>query len=190
MNPYLKLLLAVAIAVPVAFLCKWIAGKITGKTPEESARAQVEKLANRKDFNSAIQAAQKLVSLNPSAENQYLLGRCYELNKDFDRAAATYLDSIAADPEFYMAYNNLGTAYLNIGENEKAQEALEKAYVLKPEHPYVSANLAYTYALFGETDRAREMLARAKENGFADKGSVIENKIRECEAKNYTAEEE
>ena len=182
-NPLLWLLLVVVIAIPVALIYNRVAAKITGKTPEETARMQLERLANRGDFNGAIQAGYKLVGINPSAQNHYLLGRCYELNREFERAIGAYQDSVAADPEFYMAYNNLGTAYLNRGENEKALEVLEKAYVIKPDHPYVPANLAYTYALFGEIERARDLLERAKKNGFVDKGSLIEKKIAECEAK-------
>ncbi len=182
MNPLLWLLLVVVISIPVALIYNKIAAKVTGKTPEETARIQLERLANRGDFNGAIQAGFKLVAINPSAQNHYLLGRCYELNKEFDRAIASYLDCVAVDPEFYMAYNNLGTAYLNKKENEKALEVLERAYVIKPEHPYVPANLAYTYAVLGDTERARDLLERAKKNGFVDKGDVIARKIRECEA--------
>ncbi|MBR1757774.1 MAG: tetratricopeptide repeat protein [Lachnospiraceae bacterium] len=176
------LLLVVAIAIPVALIYNKLAGKITGKTPEETARKQMENLANRRDFNGAIQAGYRLVGINPSAQNHYLLGRCYELNKEFGRAIDSYLKAVEVDPTFYMAYNNLGTAYLNQKENEKAKEVLEKAYEIRPDHPYVTSNLAYTCALFGENERARTLLEEAKKAGFMDHGDVIGRKIRESEA--------
>ena len=180
-NKFVWLIVVVLIAVPVALIYNKIAAKVTGKDPEDTCRKQMERFANRRDFNGAIQAGIRLVGMNPSAQNYYLLGRCYELNKEFKRAITAYEKSAEVDPGFYMAYNNLGTAYLNQRENEKAREVLEKAYAIKPDHPYVPANLAYTLALFGEIGRAKELLAEAKANGFTDPGEGVAKMIQKCE---------
>lgn len=181
---------AVVCLIPAALLYNKLSRRISGMTLEEQCRAMLERYANKGDFVAAVQQGHKLVAMNSSAENFYLLGRCYELKKDYKKAVKYYTSAVEIDAAFYMAYNNMGTSYLNLKETDRAREVLEKAYELKPEHPYIPANLAYTYACFQEIRKAEEYLEKAKANGYEDRGDEILRKIREEEKASGTENEE
>ncbi len=156
---------------------------LTGMTPEEQCKDALTRYAEKGDYNAAVQQGHRLVRMQPSGENYYLLGRCYELLKDYKNAVKYYQSSVDIDPELFMPFNNMGTSYLNLGEFALAREALEKARELQPDSPFVHANLAYTYACFGEIAEARTALEKAKESGYVDQGNHILHKINEEEEK-------
>lgn len=65
--------------------------------------------------------------------------------------------AIEIDPTYASAYNNLGIAYENTGELDKAREAYERALELEPENVLIRQN----YELFREiNDRTTRQGAR------------------------------
>ena len=65
--------------------------------------------------------------------------------------------AIKLDPTYASAYNNLGIAYENTGELDKAREAYERALELEPESVLIRQN----YELFREiNDRTTRQGAR------------------------------
>lgn len=65
--------------------------------------------------------------------------------------------AVELDPTYASAYNNLGIAYENTGELDKAREAYERALELEPENVLIRQN----YELFREiNDRTTRQGAR------------------------------
>jgi Flp pilus assembly protein TadD len=65
--------------------------------------------------------------------------------------------AVGLDPTYASAYNNLGIAYENTGELDKAREAYERALELEPENVLIRQN----YELFREiNDRTTRQGAR------------------------------
>jgi tetratricopeptide (TPR) repeat protein len=90
-------------------------------------------LSNLGRNDEALQAFDKSIELGPTA--QYLTSRAgvllqvnknHEALQDCDRA-------ISMDAEYYLAYNNRGTAELKLGLLDKAIQDLDKALSLKPD---------------------------------------------------------
>ena len=61
------------------------------------------------------------------------------------------------------AYNNLGFAALQLGDNERAVHALERVLSLKPQQGYMLNNLGVAYERLGRTAEAHAAFARAAE---------------------------
>lgn len=70
------------------------------------------------------------------------------------------------------AYSNLGAAYVQVGKNNLAMDAMQKAKSMSPNDPFVNYNLATLYSLMDQTDRALESLDTALANGFNNYDSL------------------
>ncbi|WP_343208173.1 tetratricopeptide repeat protein [Anaerolentibacter hominis] len=178
---YSMLICAVVFGSIATVLYNKISVRLTGKTKAEQYSYMLQKYAGKGDFVAAIQSGEKLVAEEENAANYYLLARVNELNKSFKEAIKHYAKVVELDPSFFMAYNNMGTSYLNLKENEKALECLQKAYELQPQHAPITANLAYTYACLDEVDKAWDRFDAARKMGYADKDRLVERKIKEAE---------
>lgn len=67
--------------------------------------------------------------------------------------------AIQIDPNFAMAYDWLGSAYNDLGENDLGAENLRKAYALRQrvtEHERMDIDLYYHIAATGDLLKARE----------------------------------
>jgi Flp pilus assembly protein TadD len=64
------------------------------------------------------------------------------------------------------AYTNLGVAYIQVGKNNKALDALREGVRLAPNDPMAQYNLAVIYSLMNQNDRSLEALDLALKNGF------------------------
>ena len=84
---------------------------------------------------------------------------------DFQSAINEFRASIKCKKSA-KAYSNLGVAYLQIGKNNLALEALKKAESLNKKDNIVLYNLAAAYSLNSSTDLSLVYLDRALENGF------------------------
>jgi S1-C subfamily serine protease len=83
-------------------------------------------------------------------------GRCWAYNTkaQFALAAADCKTAIALRPNYFYAYNNLGTAYLGVNDYASAIEALNKAIILKPDFFWSRVNRAKAYAAINNTEAA------------------------------------
>jgi eukaryotic-like serine/threonine-protein kinase len=90
----------------------------------------------------------------------YSLGRKTMLGKaDYTAAVPLFERSIQLDPNFAMAYANLGTAYHNLGEKMLASENTRKAYDLRGhvsewEKFYIESH--YHHFVTGDLEKARQ----------------------------------
>lgn len=80
------------------------------------------------EFSKAKEYYEKYLALNPDDPNVRTdLGTMYLYVKDTERAIKEYQTVVTQKPEFFQAYFNLGVAYHEKGELEKARETLTKA---------------------------------------------------------------
>jgi protein O-GlcNAc transferase len=64
----------------------------------------------------------------------------------FDEAIDLFSKTVKAKPDHYMAYNNLGNAYMNKNNKEKAADAYNAALKIKPDSSEAYFNLGMVYA--------------------------------------------
>jgi len=62
-----------------------------------------------------------------------------------------------------MYYRDLGNAYNQMGQYEKALTEFKKAHQLVPESPWVIGDLAITYSLLDQQEEARILAAKCVE---------------------------
>lgn len=80
------------------------------------------------EYAKAIEYYQKYLAQRPEDPNVRTdLGTMYLYSNDIDRAVAEYQAVIAKDPAFFQAHFNLGIAYHEKGQREKARESLLRA---------------------------------------------------------------
>lgn len=77
--------------------------------------------------------------------SSHLLARTYMGLQMWDEAIAACRRTIARDPQFVHAYNNLGFAALQLGRNELALQYLEAATELDGVQPFMLNNLGLAY---------------------------------------------
>ena len=119
--------------------------------------------ANQGEYEKAIEAQEKSLSLRADYRGYVTLGMLYHLVKNDENAAAAYQNAIALDEKKGEAYASLGALYL--GQNDAAQAIplLEKATTLEPNIAVIQANLAVAYALLGDTEKSDAALFKARE---------------------------
>ena len=69
---------------------------------------------------------------------------------------ALWKDTLGKNPSSAAAHNNLGLAYLNKGELDKAAECYHKAIQIRPNHVDAHHNLGIVHGRKGEADTAAE----------------------------------
>lgn len=71
--------------------------------------------------------------ISPESVTQLQAARSLRRQQDYDRAIEAFEDLVRAEPDYYRAHYNLGLAYADSGEYEKAIEALEEALTIRNE---------------------------------------------------------
>jgi TolB-like protein/tetratricopeptide (TPR) repeat protein len=87
------------------------------------------------------------------------IGEVLLLAKKSDLAIEQCLKVIERDPEFYMTYWLLGTAYLQKDQNLKAVEAFSKGTIVGERDSSIIAMLGHALGTVGRVHEAREILA-------------------------------
>jgi len=85
-------------------------------------------------------------------------GRCWAYNDlgQFERGLADCKASIAINPKYFYAYNNLGTSLLGLGDISNAIAAFSKSIDLKPNFVYSHVNRAKAFLTLGNQEMARK----------------------------------
>lgn len=79
-------------------------------------------------------------------------------NEDFARAAQLYGIVVAADPQDWSAWNNLGNALIPLGRAKEAVDALKKAAALAPDSMPIRLNLGVALADAGMGEECEKLL--------------------------------
>lgn len=83
-----------------------------------------------------------------------LLGNSYADNNSFDSAIKSYLKAIVLDDKYDDAYRNIGLAYIDLGQHNKADEYFKTAYLLKYGSTYKSLSTDYLQYDFSEKSKS------------------------------------
>lgn len=111
--------------------------------------------ALRKDYNSAVEAFNKSIDINPQNGNAYNnRGKAYADLNQYEQAIADYDKAIALNPKDAYAYNNRGIAYKELKQIEKAIADYDKAISIDP-------GIAAAYAHRGEVYKSLNQYSKA-----------------------------
>ncbi len=100
-----------------------------------------------KQNDEALSYFEKARNISDTAEVLTLIGWCYSLKKDWEKAKTYCLKAIQNDPDYGPPYNDLGNYLLSEGQvNESLKwfELAKKAvHYQNKEYPYINAGRAY-----------------------------------------------
>ena len=85
----------------------------------------------------------------------------WQRNRDFESNVSIWLDTVAKAPGHARALNNLGSAYVEHGDPEKAVGYLQGAIRLKPNYADALNNLGLAYVDLGNPEKAIGYLREA-----------------------------
>lgn len=88
--------------------------------------------------------------------SQFAQGNHFLRNKKLEKAIAAYQTAIEWNPNFYLAYHNLGEALEQFGNLEKAAEAYRKAVQVRPEAAWSFLGLSRVLEYMGRIEEARQ----------------------------------
>ena len=100
-----------------------------------------------------------------SATDWFNKGYNAGINKEWDKSISFYLRCIELDPDYALAYYNLGLAYDDQGNYTKAIELYEKAIELDPDYALSYNNRAIIYYSKEEYDKAWNDVNKAQSLG-------------------------
>lgn len=85
------------------------------------------------EFDRMFQCLKSVLILNPlNEEALYLMGASVEQSKNFEESILLHKLIVDSHPYNCLAWYNLGHSYANVGEYEKAIDALEYTYIINP----------------------------------------------------------
>ncbi len=102
-----------------------------------------------KHYQKAI--AQPLLAILKLGAYHNLGSLCYQ-GKDYNNAIKLYQECLKIEPNFALAYYNLGLTYRAMGRNFKAVDAYQHAIKLNPNYPWSYQNLGVLLLKQGELE--------------------------------------
>ena len=126
-------------------------------------------------YNEAMACYDEAMILEPNDDYAYgLKGTLYLMHlKDYDNAIRYLNQAKRIDSKNSMTWNNLGDAYLNIGEFEKGLNCCEKARSLDPNNFRAWFTTGELYYELREYDKAMEYAMKANEINPLDSDLLI-----------------
>ena len=134
------------------------------ETEPENIEVMVELASlygEQNEIRKAVDLLEQAVGIDPeNATAHYNMGVCYlkvlksdlevsEIWEDraddeefFELAIVSFQRAIEIDPEFFEAYNNLGTLYALRGWTDQAREQWERSLELHPDQPEIREDVA------------------------------------------------
>lgn len=118
-----------------------------------------------KQWDTAIKHYQKAIA-QPILDKLKLgayhnLGSLCCQGQDFDHAIKLYEECVKIDPNFALAYYNLGLTYRLMGRNFKAIEAYQNAIKLDANYPWAYQNLAVLLYKQGDIEESIQAFQKA-----------------------------
>ena len=97
------------------------------------------------------------------ADSFYNYGLALADDKKFEEAIDAYKKAVTLNPQYGLAYNNLGSAYENIDNEDAAFEAYKKAIEINPQHAEAQHNLGAILNQRGKNEEAKACYIKAIE---------------------------
>lgn len=139
---------------------------------------------SRQKIEDAVKTAKDEIKLQSEAEDLFLQGRSYHLNKEYEIAKEYYNKALEAG--HIGALNNLGTLYYHQSNYEKAKEYYNKALEIGDNRAL--RNLGILYNEQKEYSKAEEYYKKAIDSGIND--ALINLEILYTEQNEHTKLEE
>lgn len=117
-------------------------------------------------YDEAIKEFEKVLSdvLYKTPQNAYFnLGRVYLAKGDINRAKFYFKKTISIDPDFALAYANLGFVYFETKFYDDAETSLERAVELMKKMPGAELNLAQVNLFLGRINLIKKKYKKAME---------------------------
>ena len=135
---FVNVLIAIFILLPLSYLV--ISARL--KTPPKIKNTETQNLISVSDSASLkLQAAIKLCKSSPNENNYLSLGLQYYNNSRFTECVEATKKAIEYNPESFLGYNNLCSAYNQLELWDLAIATGRKAHLLKPGNELAKNNL-------------------------------------------------
>lgn len=138
----------------------------------KESKDRQQRLALQKTYTQATDAL--------SAEEYFTRGYNAGANGFYELAIEYYQQSIAANPNYALAYCNMGYAYNNLQDYREAIRYYEKAIAIDPNFSLAYHRLGYVYYGLGDHQQALIWIKKAIEvdndyiNGYDSLGEIYE----------------
>jgi len=114
--------------------------------------------------NATTQLYERTLSIQPKlADVRINYGRFLESTGDVQGAILQYRRAIKEESYNMLARYNLGTAYIQLGDDTEAERWIREALSLDPRYVPALSNLGLVYAMRGDEDVARKLFERGVE---------------------------
>jgi tetratricopeptide (TPR) repeat protein len=120
-------------------------------------------------WNEAVAAYRKCISIEPNADTESNLGVAFYYLGLYSEAAKAMEKAVQMDPNRHDFAADLGDAYRQMGQRDKAMADYEtaiklalKAYQVNPRDASTLGGLALYYAKKGDLNRAEDFITRAR----------------------------
>jgi tetratricopeptide (TPR) repeat protein len=142
-----------------------IEGRYDTETREKILNGLAAAIARSDQRDAETDTIQREAEANQSAESWYLLARVYEIRGDADSAIDAYNRAALLDPKNFTIAKNYGLYAERIGQPQRADAPLRRAYELNPKDQEVAAALRRIGVVPGpglltEGDLARPLIPR------------------------------
>jgi tetratricopeptide (TPR) repeat protein len=104
-----------------------------------------DKYSDAKDYDRAIEAYKKAISLQPSSDAYNELGLAYMALKQYANGVAAFQQGIRLKPDDPTLRLNLGYVYIQMKQYENAISSLREAIRLKPDYAFAINGLGLAY---------------------------------------------
>lgn len=125
----------------------------------------------QEQFDKAFDCLAKALTLNPSSEEAlYKLAHIVDMTDRYDDSVSIHTGIIDKDPYAWLAWYNLGRAYIGLGLYEKAMEAFEYVMAIDEHFDLVYRDAADLYYRMEAFEKAISMfeIAHEKSGGYED----------------------
>jgi tetratricopeptide (TPR) repeat protein len=144
-------------------------------------------LANKKDFDRAIDHTLRSVAISPSYSAYNNLGLLYANKGQFQNGIDAYENALKINPKSYVAWHQLGKIASSNADFTKAIEAFGKATELNSKFPEAYQGLGSAYYMNGDMTSALQQVGRLEKMQFKDKATELESWIKDKEIKKAKA---
>lgn len=112
----------------------------------------------------AIEAAQKVVDLNPNDEqSHYNLGFMYQKMQKYNEAIATYKKALGVKPTYDIAWFQIGYCYYMMKNYPEAAAAFQKNVEIVPDHFYGYMYIGMCYMQIKQFAKALDPMKKASD---------------------------
>ncbi len=130
----------------------------------DEAKKTVEQLYLAEKYEECERLADHLLGI--TLKDAWVMGLLGTLHMKLDRIGHSLLffqRAISLDPKMVEAWNGLGAALRNVGQEDASRECYRKALEIDPMNTGVWSNLAGSYVNYGEPEKCVEYATKALE---------------------------